>query len=153
MIGGKKRYHEGKRFEQMLEVFCQYQNIAFTRMPDGCKQLDANKLIRVKTPFDYLLSVMGQVAFLDTKSVNEKCFAHGLIKEHQVHEMLMHAQHGVYCGYVIWFRPMDEIYYVPCDELAKAMRVKKNLYPTDNNAVLLGTSLNVDLKKIFYNRI
>ena len=53
---GAKAQAFGKLFEQMFETMCKKNAIAVTRVPDGCKQVAPNKLIRVTTPFDWIIN-------------------------------------------------------------------------------------------------
>ena len=53
-LGGKKAKRNGQSFERNLIIEASYQDFAHIQIPDGCRQLGFNKLIRVKSPFDFV---------------------------------------------------------------------------------------------------
>ena len=137
----------GALFEKMFYNSCNRHHITATRMPDGCRQLGFKKLIRVKTPWDWILTSGGVTALIDTKTVTGDTFNHSNIKDHQVEEMIRHEIDGAIAGYVIWVRETDKIFFVQSSHLVDMMRVRGTIKPDDPKAILLGgySSLNPKL--------
>lgn len=127
----------GSYFEQVFFLTCNRKiGMAVTRMPDGCKTVGKNKLIRVKTPWDYIVSYSGHIALLDTKTTQGNSFPHSKIEPHQVDEMFEHAMavesypHGRTCvraGYVIWFRGEGKVFFIPSVYLSSLVRKRGSL--------------------------
>jgi penicillin-binding protein-related factor A (putative recombinase) len=104
----------GNLFEDLFEMNCRrIPDMALTRFPDGCRIVGQNKIVRIKTPCDWVLSYKGGSALIDTKTTETNSFPHSKICPHQVNEMAMHSRAGAKSGYVVWFRESDEVYYLP----------------------------------------
>jgi penicillin-binding protein-related factor A (putative recombinase) len=123
--------------------------IAVTRIPDGCKQLSGGKIIRVTTPFDFVVTYKSKSAFVDTKTIDGECFHYSSIKEHQVSEMILHENYGAIAGYVIWFRQIDVIIFVPAHILLENIKSKTSARISQSGVIVLGTHLNADMRLIF----
>lgn len=101
----------GSAFEDLFFNLCaRVPGMAITRFPDGCRVIGRNRLVRVKTPCDWILTFGGVSALIDTKS-SAGPFPHSKIEAHQVHEMLKHSQSGAKSGYVIWMRKTDDVVF------------------------------------------
>src|SRR3954467_8667995 len=103
----------GDSFEQLFFLVCnRTRGLAITRFPDGCKVVGNNKLGRVKTPWDWVVSYNGKTALIDTKTTASNSFPHSKIEHHQVKEMSSQSLAGMAAaGYVIWFRQSDGVYF------------------------------------------
>lgn len=108
----------GALFENLFENRAKRGGITVTRMPDGCRQLGKDKLIRVATPFDWILSYQGQACLIDTKTTDGDRFPFSKIEAHQARELLKHHEAGTIAGYVIWFRLSDEVVFIGANLLA-----------------------------------
>lgn len=127
--------------------------MAVTRMPDGCKVLRDNKLIRVKTPFDWILSHQGRTALIDTKTCTTSSFPNSKIETHQVTDMLCHEQNGIMAGYVIWFRESDGVIFVPASTLCELIKRRGSIPENHPKAIHLGTVRSqLNAKLIFGSR-
>jgi hypothetical protein len=81
-VGGAKAVRNGRAFEEIFEGRCRLTRVACTPIPDGCKVVGRGRLLRVPTPFDYVLSYGCQVALVDTKTVAGGRFLPSQIKAH-----------------------------------------------------------------------
>lgn len=126
---------------------CAERQIQITRIPDGCRQ-SFRKLIRVKSPFDWLLSWNGMVAAIDTKTVQEKSLPKSCITEHQVVELLKH-RFAARAGYVIWFRQEDVVNFIPASVLTELLYSKGGVKPTHGYPLGGIRDGKLDLRKIF----
>lgn len=116
---------EGKNFESLFQSTCDRFNVVCTRMPDGCKQIGPNKIIRVRTPWDFILTFGGRTALIDTKSDQGSTFPFSAIEPHQVQEMVRHESEGTVAGYVIHLRQINAHIFVPAHRLIHLMRTGK----------------------------
>jgi hypothetical protein len=143
---GRMAQAGGASWESMFEIKCKMQRFECTRVPDGCRQLGPKKIVRVVSPWDYVISSPAGVALLDTK-VCQNNFPHSGIVDHQVDEMVKHRRNGVEAGYIIWMRLADTVLYARADLLATWRKTKGSVHP--DNCVFLGTYESMDLRKIF----
>lgn len=135
---GLKAKKNGENFENIFKVICQRMNIVVTRIPDGCRQLSATKLTRVKTPFDWVLSFQGRVALIDTKSINAKAFPNSLIDFHQAMAMAAHEANGIRAGYVVFLKEIETLVFIQAVELVKSFGVKGSFSPALGNCTVIG---------------
>lgn len=147
-IGGAKAQAFGSMFEELFHSQAVRNGLSVTRFPDGCKRAKGNKLVPVKTPFDWIVSQLGKgFALLDTKTSATDCFKHSLITQHQVTEMLMHARNGIVAGYVIYLREIDRVIFV--DSLTLLDLSLKRGSISVSQGLLLGDSSRFDVRHIF----
>lgn len=119
----------GDLFERLFHLQCaRTRGIAVTRFPDGCKVLRQNKIVRVKTPWDWVVSFNGKTALIDTKTTEGDSFPHSKIEDHQIREMVTHSEAGNNTtGYVIWFRKSDGVYFASSLLLNNLLKVRGSL--------------------------
>lgn len=121
----------GKGFEDIFEKSARRQGWAVIRIPNGCKNGWKGKLIRVKSPFDFLLAKRGCGNLcIDTKTLFEETFKFSEIREHQVDALLAMEIEGVPAGYLVWFRPINRIIFFHASVLARA-QPNTSLKPAD----------------------
>ena len=139
----------GQRFEEILHNMCGHQAITCIRIPDGCKQArgpQGYKLLRVKSPFDFVLLKSGLAITVDAKTIDSERFTYSDIKQHQVQSLLNCAKNAHTSGYIVWHRPTDAVVFYSVFTLA-ALRPRTSLTP--ENGILLGPALKMDLNKLF----
>lgn len=151
ILGGKRAQSNGVMFEEALTRNARFSQIACTRMPDGCKQLNARRIIRVKTPFDFILTKNGKSAFIDTKTLDDKSFANSKIEEHQVNGIMPHVKAGSLGGYVVFARAIDTIYFIPVSVLHYNLYspTRGSIGPIDPGCVILGSFANWTIDRMF----
>lgn len=149
---GAKAQAYGGLFESMFLNSCKRAGLAITRLPNGCKTLSAHKIVRIKTPFDWIITYKGRCAYVDTKTSQGKVFAHSMIADHQVNELLHHELAGALAGYVVWLRENNHVVFIPSSLLTVAMKVKGSISPAHANVVLLGNSHRIDMIQLFEGR-
>lgn len=137
-LQGQRAKAFGALFENMFQNTCRRTGIAVTRVPDGCRSLGSHKLIRVKTPFDWICTYMGKTALLDTKTCLGHAFSHSQIAEHQIHELVHHEINGATAGYVIWLRKNDDVIFVEAKELEQLAKKRGAISVGDPYARLIG---------------
>lgn len=145
---GAKSNSWGKSFEQIFLKMARMQGVAVTRIPDGCRQLGNNRLIRVRSPFDWIVSYQNKTALLDTKTVDRDVFYGSECTEHQLSELSQHERLGAITGYVIWLRKVNSVVFAPTHLLNQAFQEGSKLTRDNPYLVYLGT-INFDVRLIF----
>lgn len=131
----------GEFFEDIFQSSCMKNRIVCTRIPDGCRRIGPQRLIQVKTPWDFVITYGGKSAFIDTKTHDDKCFRHSFIEKHQVEEMVKHVFQGGIGGYVIWLREIDSVFFMPAAALFRHMGERGSFTDSHPNAIKLGPHL------------
>lgn len=82
------------------------------RIPNGCKQVSPTKLIRVKTPLDFVIFKNGKSAFFDAKSFDSDRIHHSWLTPHQIQMLNAISINGVRAGLLIWFRKINRVVFL-----------------------------------------
>lgn len=152
-MGGAKSQAFGSLFESVFLKACRSNGVAVTRIPDGCRQF-GKKIIRIPTPWDWVITFEGKSALIDTKTVQGDSFPISAITGHQVSELSRHGDCGAIAGYVVWFRNEGNVVFLPADILMQAVIKNKrgSFSKTHSSAISLGSLklyLEFDIRKIF----
>lgn len=140
----------GDLFEDLFFDMCnRVPGMAITRFPDGCRVVGRNKIIRVKTPCDWIMTYGGMTALLDTKTTETDSFPYSKIEKHQVEEMIKHQAAGARSGYVIWYRKSDDIVFVSSLLLSQLMYQRGSIKGFTGSSCYLGKSRDFKAKMIF----
>lgn len=123
----------GSGWENRLVSQCSFYDLDVVRIPDGCKQVAAKRLIRVRTPFDFIVADHYQAAFLDTKTVSKPSFGYTEIDQHQLSNLLKLWNKGHAAGYLIYFRPIDQVIFFNASLLAGIRRGSGLFLPSGLN--------------------
>lgn len=137
----------GAFFEEAYGRQSRLAGIATTVFPDGCEVLPGGRLRRVRTPFDWVQSLNGKSAYIDTKTCGNY-FNHSEITHHQVSELLWHEQHGVKAGYVIWLRKCDQVAFFHAGMLVNLLG-KPGSIKDHTGGILLGGFDDFNPRKLF----
>lgn len=116
-IRGAKAKREGSQFESLVERSAFHQAILPVRMPLGCRRVGRNKLFQIKTPFDFVLVYNGVSIFLDCKSYDSDRISHSQLTEHQITSLHDLEEHGVFAGYLVWFREVNTVGFATASQL------------------------------------
>lgn len=117
--------------------------IRVTRLPDGCKQIGPGKLIRVRSPFDWILSFKGKTALLDTKTISGKTFPYSAIDDFQAHILYAHEMEGAIAGYVVEIRGENRIIFLKASQLMSKLGQRGSFKPED------GLDLGTDFTRLW----
>lgn len=149
-IAGHKSRGYGELFEKMLESACNRMGVAFVRIPDGCVMIrtKGGAVIprRVKTPFDFVISMQGRSAFIDCKTIESGNFTHSMITDHQVNSLMTMENAQNLAGYVVWYRDVDKIMFFTASSL-KHLRPKQSL--DLNDGIFLGRAQTFAPNRLF----
>lgn len=153
-MGGAKSQAFGSLFESVFLKACRsVDGVAVTRIPDGCRQV-GKQVIRVPTPWDWVLTFQGRSALIDTKTVQGDAFPVSAISHHQAAELVNHADRGAISGYVVWMRKQGDVIFLPAQTLMQAVvkNERGSFSKAHVAAISLGTLktyLSFDIRKIF----
>lgn len=99
-FAGLRAKRNGDNFETLFESRCRMYDVHYEKVPNGCKQVAPNRIIRVRTPFDYILGFEGKSAVVDLKSCEGSSFGFSKIVPHQL-QALKNLSVGMIAGYII----------------------------------------------------
>jgi len=146
-IGGKRAKSHGDEFEAIVKSAGALDGFHVIRMPDGCKVIGPNKLMRVRTPFDFIfVKSRKETFFADTKTTEGKSFSHSQITPHQLDELLKIELNGGIAGYIVYFRETNEIVWFSSSKLNSISR-GESLKPEEG--VLLGSRFSIRFGALF----
>jgi len=104
----------GTTFEKLFERQCQLAGLwaepNHTRAKRGWK----GKLQELKSNLDYtVIARDGRIGFFDCKTFDEPHFTFSRIPEHQRDLAQRYNEWGVPAGFVVWFRPINQVCFYP----------------------------------------
>jgi penicillin-binding protein-related factor A (putative recombinase) len=138
----------GDNFELTFENSSLRQSWCVIKIPMGCRQISAIKLMRVQTPFDFILTKPnGKILFTDTKTTSKDSFPAGLIKDHQLEKLNALARQGYKAGYVINFSKLEKTVFISANQLYFATISRKSIKP--DQGLLIGNNKDLNLDLIF----
>ena len=144
-VRGLKAKRSGQAFEDLFAYACRREGIIFVEIPDGCRPIPTPgggrpRLVRVKTPFDYFITAGGRSAALDCKTIETGNFTYTMIDEDQVRSLFEVSQ-SIPAGYIIWFRRVDRIVFIPADTLR---RIKQGQSITAQDGLYCGNAASLN---------
>lgn len=149
---GAKAKRMGTSFEDSFETWAVQTGWACTRIPDGCRTFGRNRLARVRTPFDYILSRTSQALVVDTKTSQGKRFPHSKIDLYQVSQLILHEKAGIAAGYVIQLREANTVIFVKASVLLKRHYMGEgSISIEDSDVSVIGNGLKLDLSRALNN--
>lgn len=140
----------GQYFENIVQSHAARQNTTLIRIPDGCRVIrngTFTKLMRVTTPFDFVLMSKNNVVVFDAKTVDASSFPHSAITPHQLNSLIKCTRDAL-AGYLVWFREPDLVSFITAKRLAES-RPRTSMIPDDG--LVLGNCRTMDLTKLFKN--
>lgn len=113
-------------------------------MPLGCERR-GQKLIQIKTPFDWILVHNGTVVFVDCKSLEKgSTFPSSLIKAHQAFALEATQHHGCQSGYIVHFKEHNAVVFFDAEKLkathfGHSLKADEGIYLGTFDKMALGT--------------
>jgi penicillin-binding protein-related factor A (putative recombinase) len=133
----------GSSFEDYFSDSVEAKGWAVTRIPDGCRQLNKFKIVRVKSPFDFLVTKAPGISFYcDTKSINGERFAYSSINQDQIKKLIAIERCGHVAGYVVFFRTINKFIFLSASQLS---HVVPGASIKASNGIDLGNSINIEI--------
>jgi hypothetical protein len=145
-LRGWMAQREGRDWESLFKHRAERSGFSVVRIPDGCRQIGPNKLMRVKTPFDWILSCERGVIFCDTKSLDNDRLIFSKIDQYQLSNLRLVGSSGVPAGYVCQFRETGAVVFF-------GWKVLESCQPRGSlsieQGILIGTVDSFQLDKIW----
>lgn len=148
-IGGKIAKLEGEALEARIEPLARQIGAIAIKIPNAAKTIKVKGILRVvraKSPFDYMIAKFPQVVYFDCKSINAATFPASLVTPHQLDLLLQLELNGFSAGFLINFRKLQWVSFVKASTLQK---LKKGESVSSYDGVHLGTSSNFSLAGLF----
>ena len=142
IVGLTKKIH-GDQFESMVKFFANRDGFGFKKIPEGCKRLPGGKIIPIKSPFDFIISMSNKILFADAKSIDSGNFAYSMLDRHQLISLNDLKSKASLCGYVI--NLCGEVYFFEIDCLLQ-LQPKSSLLK--ENGIFLGIFKDFSFKKL-----
>lgn len=115
IIAGKKAQAKGKGFEVFIDRALTNQGWLVIRIPDGCKSLSGHKVVRTKSPFDYLLIKDGVAIFMDAKRTKGPNVPKNLFSQHQIDWFKKINHRGFLAGFIVHVESTDDLLWIRHD--------------------------------------
>lgn len=159
-VSGKRAQSGGASFESSVYNGAIGQGWRVLRIPDGCRQLGAGKIIRVKSPFDFIIAkdviappipniTETRTILFDAKTTTENLFPPAKIKPGQLEWLQkFYGLNSYVAGYLVNFEKHGCVAFFTVPHLAKSVRERKGLAHSDG--VLLGNKFNLSFEAAFY---
>ena len=152
-IGGKKAQSNGSRFESDVLIAAARREYKILDIPDGAKTFGRGKIIRMKSPFDFVAAKIfsqfrERFLFFDAKTTEKKKFAAASINISQV-ENLSHFSlfKTAQTGYVVNFDAQGTVSFFTAEQLSRAFVHRTSLAPDDG--LILGNRFTMNFDKVF----
>lgn len=141
-ISARLSVSRGKIFEKRVVAQCEIQGISVVRIPDGCKQA-GRRIIRVKSPFDFVFGFGHRAAFIDAKYTSSDRFTYSDLVPHQLKELKKLSGAGV-AGYLVCFK--TQVWFI---DISILLETRPKGHVNMKYAKFLGTITAFDLRRIF----
>lgn len=146
---GAKAQANGGSFETQFSATCTVSGIIVTRIPDSCRQVSSQRMIRIRSPFDWILTYRGRTALIDTKSTQESTFAHSGVDANQLKHLCAHEAHGAIAGYVIYLGEVNCVIFLEANYLLGKKGIRGSISHEDSQSLVLGKLSRFDATLIF----
>ena len=143
---GRQSQRRGAVAENILHTEAIRTGWTVVKIPLGCRQVSAVKLLRVATAFDFVLIKGPRVLFIDSKTTKSKTFSFSAITDHQVRILRDIELHGHASGYVVNFTAHKKTVFF-CGSQLWALRAGASLKPDDG--IHIGDDRIINLSRIF----
>ena len=109
-----KNQAEGKGFEDIFERQGRSCGLLIIKQPLACRPIGGGKLIPMKSDLDFkVISRLGDVAYIDTKSFTGDYFTYSDLNPKQVERACLYNEWNVPSGFVVWLRGANQVVYYP----------------------------------------
>lgn len=146
IISGRNAKRRGDVAENILHSEAIRTGWTVVKIPLGCRQVSAVKLLRVASAFDFVCIKGSHVIFIDSKTTKSKSFAFSAQTEHQVRILRDIEKHGHASGYVVNFTTLKKTVFYKASQLW-ALRAGASLKPEDG--IHIGNDRIINLSRIF----
>lgn len=150
MRAGAKAKAVGTAFEHLILSSGSRDGVEILRIPNGCdtkKYRDhtgrlQQKIIRIRTPFDFCAFHLGRTIVFDAKTIDAGRFAFSAITPHQLIYLTRCGRHVANAGYLVWYRDEDAVIWHSYRRL-QALKPRESLGIPDGTYLGSGGSLSL----------
>jgi hypothetical protein len=104
----------GKTFEKLFERTCQLSGLWAEANHTKAKRAWKGRLQELESNLDYMVATRdGRVGFFDCKSYDRPYFDFSKLKPHQVELARRYNEWKIPSGFVVWFRPINQVCFFP----------------------------------------
>lgn len=146
ILAGRQAKKNGERAEDLMHREALRDGWTVIKLPMGAKMLSRNKMIRVRTDFDFVFVKAEKVVFTDSKTTKLNSFTYSMITDHQVNKLKELEGHGHKAGYIVIFSSLKKIVFFGGTQLW-CLRRGESLKPSDG--ILLGNTMCFRLNRLF----
>lgn len=115
VIAGRKSQAKGQGFEHFIMTRFRRFGWMVKRVPNGARWVGKNRIIPIKSPFDFLAIKNGICIFFDAKRTSSKTLPLVMIKEHQRDNLQDCLDWGCPSGFIVHFETKKEIWFYSPD--------------------------------------
>lgn len=140
---------EGRAFEHLILSSASSRDMVILKIPDGCETKKmrqgsswTQRIIRVKTPFDFVAFKDGKAIVFDAKSIDSQTYPRSSTLPHQLFSLKHCRSHTVDAGYLVWHRPLDMVVWYAVERLL-SLTHGSSLNPSEGLHVGSGGSLSL----------
>ena len=142
IIAGKRAKHNGNYFENFLKSCAYRDKWEVLQIPNGCKTLGKNNLIRIPSPFDFVFCKNQKAIFADAKTTERSTFSRSQINVNQSFSLSRLEAQGFIAGYIVRFSKQKEVFFFSAAILS-GLKPQESLSPKDG--VFIGNDIHIHL--------
>lgn len=146
VISGRQAKQRGQAFEAIITKEAYRTGWVTIDIPDGCRQVSHSKLIRVKSPFDFVFVRKQKAIFCDVKTTKQKSFAFSKLTDHQIKLLKEIQLEGFVSGYIVNFTEINNTVFFNGFQISD-QGMNGSLKPDDG--ILIGENYIINLNRIF----
>lgn len=137
---------QGKFFEEALELHARLRGFYIEKNHLAAKYIAKGKIQTYRADLDYKIIHRGITGFFDCKSFDGEKFGFTQITGFQLDKSLLYAERGVPTGFIVYFRPINEVRYFHPTVIARSGSGSSLKH---TQGVLLGKIEGIDLAIVF----
>jgi len=135
----------GELFEQAIMNQARHQRWHVVKIPMGARMIGGFKMVRVQTPFDFIMYKNGKCISLDAKSTKGLRFNASSLTPHQIQNLSQIEDQGFPAGYLVNFSELNVVIFYSAKQLMN-MTKRSSLLPIQG--VEIGSTMRMDFMKI-----
>lgn len=144
-LSGKIARANGEFFERLVMFHARRLGFHIEKIPSGARWIGPNRVMPVKTPFDFIAAKNKKTIIFDAKCINKDSFSKSEIKLHQAMSLMRFESIGIVAGYLIYFVPVNRVCFYFASEL---LNLKSRQSLKSDNGIFLGGNDDFDLSLV-----
>ena len=149
MATGDGRLH-GKAWEQILIARARSNGLLLLKNELSAKFIGGGGVKVLKSDLDFRMfdrsNPITRVSYFDAKTFDDPYFDYSWLQDNQIQRSVTYGEWGVPSGFVVWFRPVNEVRFYKGQQIAKSGPGTRFLPEV---GVRLGSLHDFDLRAIY----